>query len=195
MRLQIFKITILIFLSVNSAFAEVETVGATYDIVEPDVLKEIKNKAKNIDIRKEYLKNKDKWTAFKSEKLPPAKVERERKFKPYYIVEKSIHDQYGNILYPEGYKYNPLDYVKMPWRIVVIGDSEREFEWLLNNKQPTDKILIAGGNPITTGKRLGKPVFIVNKNAKERLRLEYTPSIVKQVNDELIVSEIHVPEL
>lgn len=176
------------------ANAERLTVGRTYPIEENDALEEIKSRAAQADWAKMYQKKPETWAAWKSVNLPPANANTERTHKPIYVVEQDVADRNGNILYPQGYKYNPLDYVKMTFRIVVINGKENQLEWLKETLQDTDQIYTAGGDPRELGKRLGRPVYIVNEKARERLALRAVPSTIEQSGNSLVIKEYYVPE-
>jgi len=178
-----------------SAFAvEPLVIGETYAISEPDVLQEIKSKANQKDWQKELLlkdNNTPKnWSGLTSVRLPRVIEARTRKVKPTHVLEFDITDQSGAVLYPKGYEFNPLEYIQLPMRILVIGDESQQIQWAKEIAKPMDMILTAGGDPIKLTKELRRSVFILEENLRDRLRVESVPSIVSQVADHLLIKEI-----
>jgi len=169
-------------------------VGETYAIEEPDVLQEIKSKAKQKDWQKELLlkdNNTPKnWSGLTSVRLPGVIEARTRQIKPTHVLEFDITDQSGVVLYPKGYEFNPLEYIQLPMRILVIGDESQQIQWAKDNAKPMDMILTVGGDPIKLTKELRRSVFILEENLRNRLRVESVPSIVSQVVDHLLIKEI-----
>lgn len=51
----------------------------------------------------------------------------------------------GKLLYPKGYTFNPLTYVSMPQRLIVVHS--RDLNWALGHARASDWILLAGGGP------------------------------------------------
>ncbi len=168
------------------------TVGATYPIEERDALEAIQARAEHVDWAKVYRKDPGTWAALQSVRLPNAPKDRERRHQPIYVVEQDVIDRNGKLLYPKGYHYNPLDYVRLPWRILVIGDDSHHLVWLAANRRDTDQVYTAGGNTRELSERLAQPVFIVTPRVRERLRLRAVPSVIEQHGDTLVIREVHV---
>lgn len=169
------------------------TVGATYSIVEKDALLEIEDRAKAVDWEKVYNKDPESWSAWQSIHLPSALEDKRRQHVPIYVLEQAVLNKDGSVLYPKGYRYNPLDYVNMPWRMVIINGDAHQLEWLEENIQETDQIYTAGGDPRSMGQYLNRPVYIVDENMKQRLSLQVVPSVIEQVGNELVIEEYYVP--
>jgi len=165
------------------------TLGQTYDIVEPDVLEEIKQRAQGVDWQAVYQKDPTSWGGFQSPRLPNARHQQVREHKPVYIVEQDVIDRQGQIIYPKGYVYNPLQYLQLPSRIIFIGRSEAHLIWLNTVINETDTIITAGGDPITLSKKIGRPVFLLNERWLQRFNLQVVPSIVEQHKDRLLITE------
>ncbi len=175
-----------------SSFAEVSTIGKVYPIQEPDALEEIEQRAKNVDWAEVSKKKKNGWEAERSLKLPPAQENISRQHFPYYQVEFDVTDAKGNVIYPKGFKYNPLDHVTLPSRIIVINEGHTT--WIKDRLKFNDMVIISSGNREKTSKILGVPVFILDKKLKERLSIKYVPTIIEQKVNYLIVSEYKVEE-
>ena len=99
--------------------------------------------------------------------LPAAASNSTRQFKPSYSLEFDVPDpETGQILYPAGYTYNPLDYL-LPFRfeaVLINGTRQAEIAWIqkaiaqgLVSNQAT--ICVLGGNYFLLSKKFGRPVF------------------------------------
>ena len=98
----------------------------------------------------------------------------------------------GRVLYPKGFTFNPLTYVSLPQRLVIVHASE--LDWALKTAAPTDWILLAAGtgsrpDPIALGEKVGRPLFILEERVKDRLGLTVAPVIVAQVGQHLVLTE------
>jgi len=175
-----------------SACADTTTVGMTYDISEPDILEEIQTKASKVDWNKAMKRAPSTWSAWSSAKLPAAQKNSERHYKPIYTTEFDVPDKNGTVIYPKGYQFNPLEYVTIPGRIVVISGDESQVDWIKKSKRDGDIILTAGGDPLKLGKEIGQPVYLLDDKGAERLGVAAVPSMVVQNGQELVVKEIHV---
>jgi len=174
--------------------AESITLGNTYEITEPDVLDEIKNRAEGIDWKEVYNKDPSTWAALKSPILPEAYEDSVRQHAPVYVVEQKVTDRYGKTIYPKGYRYNPLEYIQLPSRIIFIGAKQSHLNWLETIINNTDTVITSGGDPITLSKKVGRPVFMINDQWIDRLNLRAVPAIVEQVGTTLTISEYSIHE-
>lgn len=163
------------------------TIGQVYDIAEPDALSEIEQRVQAVDWNKELNKNRDSWGAFKGVPLPYAKETRTRTFVPFYTSVIDVPDKYGRIIYPKGYTFNPLQYVHLPQRIVIISPGQEE--WLKGKLQAADMVLYTHGDVTKKGENIGRPAFILDSNLQKRLDIKVTPTIVEQEGAHLVISE------
>jgi len=175
--------------------------GNTYPIVEPDALQEIQEKAKMININKYMNKAKlEKRTKeFKPIDLPvlkPASVDRSFTVDLTYTLNFDITDGKGNIIYPKGYTFNPLDYIRYNKTIVVInGNNKKQLEWFENSVYAKDiniLLLITNGSYYQVGERLKRQVFYANKLIAEKFKLKAVPSVIQQKGTVLEVKEIAI---
>ncbi|WP_105604422.1 TraU family protein [Cronobacter sakazakii] len=163
------------------------TLGQVYDIAEPDALAEIQQRVRSVDWSKELNKNRDSWGAFKGIPLPFAKVTQTRTHVPFYTSVIDVPDKNGRIIYPKGYTFNPLQYVHLPQRIVVISPGQEE--WLKEKVQPTDMILYTHGDVIRKSESLDRPAFILDSSLQQRLDVKVTPTIIHQEGAHLVIDE------
>jgi len=175
--------------------------GNTYPIVEPDALQEIQEKAKTMNINKYIPRTKLEKRAkeFKPIDLPvlkPASVDRSFTVDLTYTLNFDITDGKGNIIYPKGYTFNPLDYIRYNKTIVVInGNNKKQLEWFENSEYAKDiniLLLITNGSYYQIGERLKRQVFYANKLIVEKFRLKAVPSVIQQKGVVLEVKEIAI---
>ncbi|WIW89552.1 conjugal transfer protein TraW [Sphingobium sp. V4] len=180
----------------GAAHGETSTIGRTFPIVETDALAEIEAKAATLskDLGPKFGPR-SRWTAMKSASLAPAMATRRRSVVPFYTLDMDVTLPDGRVLYPKGFTFNPLTYVSLPQRLVIVHAGE--LEWALKTATPTDWILLAAGSgaaadPIALGEKVGRPLFILEGRVKERLGLTVAPVIVRQVGQKLELTEIRL---
>ncbi len=176
--------------------------GKTYDFAEKDMVEEIgehivKNKDKiEAKINQAKLEAKEKIANYKPKmtKLLPAK--KNKTFYPdiSYTVPEDIKGADGRVMYPKGYKFNPADYIKMSKSLVIIdGTNNLQVNWAKKNKYLDDMsytVLLSDGNPLQMQKIYKKPIYFADKKLTDKFKIEKTPSLVKQVGNQIEVREI-----
>lgn len=170
--------------------AERITIGHTYPIKEKDALLEIEERAAKADISQVMNKSPDSWSAVHSVKLPRAQENSERKHTPIYVTEFDVPKKDGTILYPKGYKFNPLDYVTLPSNIFVVDESDAQ--WVSQHASEFDMVIISNGDRVKLSAVLERPVFILDAKTKERLSIKSVPTMVTQKSNYLLVREYKV---
>ena len=179
-----------------AAKANTSTIGRTWAIAEPDALAEIE--ARTAKLPPDMAANfgpRSGWSGLRAAPLGRTQLDRTRFVVPFYTLDQEIRLPDGKLLYPKGYTFNPLDYVSLPQRLVIV--EPRDLAWALSVSRPTDFILLALGKAqdadvITLGERHGRALFILEDRVKDRLGLTVAPVIVRQVGQRLELSEIHV---
>lgn len=179
-----------------SAHAATSTIGRTWPITEPDALAEIEARASQLpaDLRARYGPR-SAWSAMKAAVLPPATHSQVRSVVPFYTLDTEIRLPGGELLYPKGYSFNPLSYVTLPQRLVVVHP--RDLDWALRTARISDFILLAAGSAqdddaITLSERTGRPIFILEQRIKDRLGLTVAPVIIAQVGTRLELTEVRL---
>ncbi|CCW16554.1 hypothetical cytosolic protein [Sphingobium indicum BiD32] len=179
-----------------SAHAATSTIGRTWPIAEPDALTEIEARASQLpaDMRARYGPR-SSWSAMKAAVLTPATRSQVRSVVPFYTLETEIRLPGGELLYPKGYSFNPLSYVTLPQRLVVVHP--RDLGWALKTARLSDFILLAAGSAqdddaITLSERTGRPIFILEQRIKDRLALTVAPVIIAQVGTRLELTEVRL---
>lgn len=182
------------------------TFGRTYAIREKDAVQEMQERASKIDLEKEFKKRVNENTVknFKPNNLvslPRASQDRRFTVDPTWTLDHDIPrvDENGNtvgILYPKGYTFNPLDYMRFNSTYVVFDASDRnQLEWFKKSPYATDlraKILLSGGNFYDTSKALKKPAFYLTDDIVKRMGFKRVPSIAYQKGRYIEIQEVNV---
>jgi conjugal transfer pilus assembly protein TraW len=112
---------------------------------------------------------------------------------PFYTLDFDITLPGGKTLYPKGFTFNPLTYVKLPQRLVVVHP--RDLGWALRNARASDFILLSAfkgqnGDAIEMSEKTGRPIYILEERVKQRLGLTVAPVIVAQAGQRLVLTEV-----
>lgn len=168
--------------------AATATVGRTWPIAEPDAMAEIEARAAKqpTDMARNFGPRAD-WSAMQAASLGVATQARTRSVVPFYTLDFDIKLPDGTMLYPKGYTFNPLTYVSLPQRLVIVHP--RDLGWAIRAARPGDFILLTAGDALSLGEKVGRPLFILEERVKDRLRLTVAPVIVAQQGQRLILTE------
>jgi len=178
------------------------TFGKTYPITEPDALKEFQDRAAQVDWSK-ALNEKTYEKAIENYHpdtvhLPRAEKEASRLVDMTYTLPYDIPDGKGGILYPRGYTFNPLDYIRFPQTIVVInGNDPDQIEWFEKSEYADDynvMLLLSEGAYYHLEHKIGQPVYYASTDIIRRFQLQAVPAIVRQKGKYMEVKDIVVPE-
>lgn len=173
----------------QSGSGSISTIGRTWPIAEPDALAEIEAKVATLpkDMSKQFGPRSN-WSALKAASLDAAPADRVRTVVPFYTLEFDIKLPDGRTLYPKGYTFNPLRFVTMPQRLVIVHP--RDLGWALKAARPSDFVLVTAGDAIDLGERTGRAIYILEERVKQRLGLTVAPVIVSQAGQKLVLTEI-----
>lgn len=168
-------------------------IGRTWAIAEPDALAEIEAKTEALprDLSAKFGPRSG-WSAMKAASLPAADRDRTRRVVPFYTLEFDIKLPDGKLVYPKGFTFNPLTYVKLPQRLVIVH--ARDLGWALKAARVSDFILLAAegrdnGDALALGEKAGRAIYILEDRVKARLGIEVAPVIVAQSGTSLILTE------
>ena len=171
---------------------ETVQIGAVYPILETDALQEIEARVKTTDWQAILNKPVEQWSVFNRRVVLPVTTQhRIRRHTPTYTTEWPVHDAHGKVLYPKGFNYNPLAYLKL-WQRLVITDA-RHLPWLQDRLHTTDTLLLTEGDPLAWSEQLDRPVYLLDKAMKARLDVQVQPALVTQDGHDLMIEEL-VPE-
>ena len=167
------------------------TLGETYSIAEPDVLREIKTAAAARDWQSWARRQPKDYSAFDSFSLPRNKSDSSRLFDPTYTLPRDIKDDTGRLIAPAGTQVNVYAKRKREGRYLVIGGTPADYRWLDEVAQPTekDRILLANGNVFVQRKESKRQLYLLDEHFAERLGLRGVPAIVEQEGAMLRVRE------
>ena len=110
-------------------------VGKTYDFAEADMIEAIQSHIQNngSSIEKKYKamqeegqKRIDNMTPKATKQLPMARETREFYANTVFTNPDDIKDEKGKILYRKGYSYDPMDYINLPYSIVLINANNKK---------------------------------------------------------------------
>ncbi len=178
-------------LACQQAQGATSTIGRTWPIAEPDAMSEIEARVANAPHIAAKFGPRAKWSALKAASLGPAPADRTRTIIPFYTVDEDIRLPDGRVLYPKGFTFNPLEYVSLLQRLIIVHP--RDLAWALKAARFTDFILLTAGDALELSERTGRPLFILEERVKERLGLTVAPVIVAQEGKKLVLYE-YAPE-
>lgn len=180
----------------TSAHAQTSTIGRVWPIAETDALAEIEAKVRTLpaDMSAKFGPR-SSWSAMKAAPLAQATHTLRRSVVPFYTLDSEIRLPDGTLLYPKGYTFNPLSYVTLPQRLIVVHP--RDLAWALAQAKPADFILLTGNDgqgpdPLTLSERSGRALFILEARIKERLGLTVAPVIIEQTGQKLELTEVRL---
>jgi len=180
--------------------------GNLYPVKEPDAFEELKQKAEQLnvsEIRSKLFESAKNFVPPDLVYVPKAKENKVYYVNPEYTLEFDIPkvDSQGNvvgILYPKGYKFNPLDYVKksMPPLVVFNGYDKAEVQWVKKYLTETPKAMLLTVTPSwrSLSEELKMPVFYLKKIIAERFKVKNTVSVITVENKMIKVSVYAVSE-
>lgn len=178
------SVILLLFNSASNAITISK--GTTYNIVEPDLLLEIKQKAKQVDWQK--LQRNMRLTQ-EIAHLPIAQENRSYYHTPITTLPFEVKDKQGKILYPKGFKFNPLKYTTLPNQLIVLGSPSHLK--MVSNLSPLvssdDTLLVANMDARVFIKKTGKRAFLLTKDAINRLGIKQVPAVISQQGDQFLI--------
>ncbi len=181
----------------GQAYAASSTIGRTWPIAEPDAMSEIEAKARTLPPVTDRFGPRSGWQALKAATLGRATVDRVRTVIPFHSLEQDIVLPDGRVLYPKGFTFNPLAFVSLPQRLVIVD--RRDLAWGLATARPTDFLLLAADDVaavppkddiIALADRAHRPLFLLEERIKSRLGLTVAPVIVAQAGQKLVLTEV-----
>lgn len=186
----------------------IKTQGSVYEIQEQNIIELIKKHVENnkdkIEAKFQKLKEeqKKKIQAYKppdlSKTIAPAKKDAIRYPNPSYELKDDIKDANGAILYPKGYKFNPLHYIQLTDRYVFFDYTKPEqVAWVKSNKfdeQLNVRLIMTDGRVFDAMKDFGREVFYANDQVLNRFEIQATPTLVFQEGDRIRLEEFFVPK-
>lgn len=127
--------------------------------------------------------------------LPAASVETEQFLDLTYIVPWDIADAEGNIVYPKGYRYNPLANRRFRTMIVIDAREPDQLDWVDHAEDAADpmtRIVITRGDLAAVSRRFNRHVYRLHPQVAKRFGIESVPTIVQQKGAVLAVTSTPV---
>lgn len=182
----LFLSSLLLFSSISSAVVVVR--GTTYEIIEPDLLLEIEKKAQQVNWQK---LQKDITLTQHITHLPIATQDKSYYHTPTTRLPFAVKDRSGKILYPQGFKFNPLKYISLPNQLIVLG-SVNHLKMLSSISELVsldDTLLIANMDTRAFIKQADRQAFLLTRDATKRLGIKSIPAIISQQGDRFLIQE------
>jgi conjugal transfer pilus assembly protein TraW len=178
-----------------AAHTRLEPVGKTYPIVEQDIREEFKQKVTGIDIEA-LLNTHNRYQPANLHTLPRAASDRVFTVDLTHTLEHDIKDSQGNLLYPQGFSFNPLKYAGLSGGMVVIdGSDPKQVEWFQGSPYFQNHraiLLLSGGYAAEVKQELKRPVYYLTHDIAARLQLKAAPSVVGEQDNKLTVREVRL---
>ena len=174
---------------------QLETVGRTYPIVEPDILEELRQNATGIDV--DALRDQhDRYQPSNLHKLPRAAADRVFTVDMTYTLDHDIQDEQERLLYPRGYTFNPLQYATLTGGLVVIdGSDPQQLDWFKASSYYQNHraiLLLTDGFAPKLKAELQRSVYYLTHDIAARLHLQAVPSVVIEQDNKLTVREVRL---
>lgn len=174
--------------------------GNTYPIAERDFAELVKSRLHALDWPKIEQEWRDKAQKdFETYRLPtavsglpPSPVNATRKVDPTYVLPYDIYGLDGQVIYPKGFAFNPLEMMakrglSYPFLLVIINaDRPAELDWCAATfaGRLNVRILITDGSANAASDRFQRPVHYLTRELRQRLGVTHTPSLIHQVPGE-----------
>ena len=180
---------------VLAAHTRLEPVGPTYPIVEQDITKELQQKSTTIDLDALFNSH-NRYQPANLHPLPRAASDRVFTVDLTHTLEHDIKDGQGNLLYPQGFTFNPLQYARLTGGLVAIDGSDPEqIEWFKMSPYFQNQraiLLLSGGYAVEVKQELKRPVYYLTHDIAARLQLKAAPSVVVEQDNKLTVREVRL---
>ena len=170
--------------------------GATYAIIEEDAIRHLKKAIAGFDMEKFKKSQIEKIRSYKPKDLvdlPVARADSVFKVDMTGTIPDDIVGINGEIIYPKGYRYNPMEYVFMRRILVFIdGRDEKQIQWYKKSPYTTDMrtmLLITDGSYREVKNKLKTMVYYANRKIIDRMGIKAVPSVAVQNKTELEVRE------
>jgi conjugal transfer pilus assembly protein TraW len=176
---------------------QLEPLGKTYPINEPDLLAELHQQMPTP--QQLHLETQQTFEEFQPKNikpLPRASTTRVYYIDPTYTLDHDLTDGRGNLLYPKGYSFNPLNFIPFTGGLLVIDGSDAgQIEWLYDSPYITNqqiRLLVSGGNANALSEGLGRPVYYFTADVASRFQVAAVPALVKRDGDRFKVHEFSI---
>jgi len=194
-----------LFVGVSAHIAGAKTLdtwGNVYEIKEKDMRELVRERARKFNFKawKESESARLQEILFKYRPeaavsgLPPSIEGGMFKVDLSFTLKQDILDLNGNVIYPKGFVYNPLELMNQhgaPFSkilVVLNGTRMNEIQWFKkkfpNYKEPHIKLLITDGSAFEVAERVEKKTQYLTNILKDKFVISETPSVIVQIPGE-----------
>jgi len=117
---------------------------------------------------------------------------------PTYILQFDIKDNNGNVMYPKGYKFNPLHFTTLTNNYVFFDfTNKKQVKWIKQNKIDKDiknKFIITNGKIFKAIDFFGRDIYYADDKLIDRFGIKATLSIATQEGDRILVYQYHITD-
>ncbi len=180
--------------------------GATWPVIEPDLLEEIEARLVEMQRSGELARLEQEARDRARRKLEepdpvpgiaPARELRSRLFDPSIAVARDIRTPDGVLIAAAGARVNPLERLPLTRDLVFVdGRRSAEIAWALARERETGrsaKIVLLAGRPLDLMRRHRRPFFFdAGGRLAERFAITATPTLVVQDGQALRITEVPV---
>ena len=171
--------------------------GKSYPVIETSrsetILKKIRAAKKN---RKNPIDPEKKWVVRLANPPQLAVKDATRSVDISVTLPFDITDAQGQVIYPKGYRYNPLDHyrsgVQMTSLVVIDGEDEKQIRWakgIIETIKGRVKIIISSGSFLTLKREQNLRVFHLDDELMNRFQIKRVPCTIIQKGRELEIHE------
>ena len=170
-----------------------EPVGPTSAVTETDLVEELRQRAVSVDV--EQLRSaRARYQPTNLQALPRATKDSSITVNLSHTLEEDVQDANGQVLYPAGFTFNPLQYVSLSGVLVVIDGSDPEqVAWFKGSPYGANRralLLLSGGLAAALRDELRRPVAYLTEDIARRLQLRAVPSVVVERDNQLVIREV-----
>ena len=170
-----------------------EPVGPTSAVIETDLAEELRQRAVNVDVT-QLRHAQARYQPANLQALPRATKDTTTMVDLTHTLEEDVQDANGQVLYPAGFTFNPLQYVSLSGALVVIDGSDPEqVAWFKGSPYGSNHralLLLSGGLAATLRDELVRPVAYLTEDIARSLQLRAVPSIVVEQDSQLVIREV-----
>lgn len=205
MRRMFVLLSLLLVTTAHATIYDLGTIGQTYRIAEPDMLKSFQARLKEAEANGELAavekQMKARYAAYAQRPngitLPRARETRSHRFDPAVRFSEAITDHEGKVLWPAGTVVNPLEYVTLSQQWLFFnGDDPEQAQWahdyIKHNSGRVRPILTRGAVMKLMEQWQVRLYFDQGGKYSERLGIQAVPSLVTQEGKTLRIDEVVV---
>ena len=180
--------------------------GATWPVIEPDLLEEIEARLVEMQRSGELARLEEEARERARRKLEepdpvpgiaPAREHRSRLFYPTITVAQDIRTPDGVLIAAAGARVNPLERMPLTRDLIFVdGRRAAEIAWALARERESGrpaKIVLLAGRPLDLMRRHRRPFFFdAGGRLAERFAIAATPTVIAQDGQALRITEVPV---